>query len=370
LASLPLSTLKTRIFARATRESLLRMARTLALDEVMERNTYAIIGAIRGCSRASAADLVPQLSDTELRSIGRELGLDEGPREAWVSAILALTDDAAAPLPAPAPRELQGPLAPRATPAPEPSAPRPAPQTPPAAAPHRPLAPATPPLPVREARPSTFAELFAARQASPGPAVGSRPPQEQLVLAPSPAGPARSRRGAAGPGRLPGKDDEDFVAIDFETADHGRDSACAVALVRVERGAIVAKQTSLILPPRGVFTNAHIHGITAAHVRGAPTFGQLWPTLAPLLDGVAYLVAHNAPFDRSVLRACCAAAGLAEPTLPFECSVQMARRVWNLQSVTLPVLCRMLDIALVHHDAASDAEACARVVLAARALRR
>ena len=31
-----------------------------------------------------------------------------------------------------------------------------------------------------------------------------------------------------------------FVAIDFETADYGRDSACALALVRVEAGSISA----------------------------------------------------------------------------------------------------------------------------------
>ena len=30
-----------------------------------------------------------------------------------------------------------------------------------------------------------------------------------------------------------------FAAIDFETADYGRDSACAVAVVRVEGGVIV-----------------------------------------------------------------------------------------------------------------------------------
>jgi len=33
-----------------------------------------------------------------------------------------------------------------------------------------------------------------------------------------------------------------YVALDFETADQGRDSACAIGLVRVERGAIVAKE--------------------------------------------------------------------------------------------------------------------------------
>ena len=32
-----------------------------------------------------------------------------------------------------------------------------------------------------------------------------------------------------------------FVAIDFETADYGRDSACALALVRVEAGVIVQR---------------------------------------------------------------------------------------------------------------------------------
>ena len=41
-----------------------------------------------------------------------------------------------------------------------------------------------------------------------------------------------------------------FVAIDFETADQGRDSACSVGLVRVENGAIVKTAVQLIQPPR------------------------------------------------------------------------------------------------------------------------
>ncbi|MEK7383088.1 MAG: hypothetical protein AAB262_07355, partial [Elusimicrobiota bacterium] len=41
-----------------------------------------------------------------------------------------------------------------------------------------------------------------------------------------------------------------FVAIDFETADTGRDSACSVGLVRVENGTIVQKVVQLIRPPR------------------------------------------------------------------------------------------------------------------------
>jgi DNA polymerase-3 subunit epsilon len=156
-----------------------------------------------------------------------------------------------------------------------------------------------------------------------------------------------------------------FTAIDFETADNGRDSACAVALVRVEDGRVVAREARLIRPPRRTFLFTHIHGITWHQVATAPTFGEVWPTLAPLIDGVAFLAAHNAPFDKSVLNACCAAAGLPAPTTPFRCTVTLARQRWNLRPTKLPDVCRHLGIPLKHHDALSDAEACARIVISA-----
>lgn len=159
-----------------------------------------------------------------------------------------------------------------------------------------------------------------------------------------------------------------FVAIDFETADHGRDSACAVAMVRVEGDRIVLRETRLIRPPRRRFVFSYIHGIRWSDVEGEPSFQELWPGLEPILEGADFLVAHNAGFDRSVLRACCAVAGLALPATPFKCSATLSRRVWGaeLSSVRLPVVCERLSIPLRHHDPASDAEACARIVLAAR----
>jgi DNA polymerase-3 subunit epsilon len=77
------------------------------------------------------------------------------------------------------------------------------------------------------------------------------------------------------------------------------------------------------------------------------------------------LAAHNASFDRSVLETCCAAAGLRPPSLAFRCSMQLARSTWGLRPTTLPAVCAHLGIPLQHHDALSDAEACARVLLAA-----
>ena len=156
-----------------------------------------------------------------------------------------------------------------------------------------------------------------------------------------------------------------FVALDFETADYSPDSACALGLVRVENHQIVQRTYSLIKPPRRRFVFTYLHGITWEDVAHQPTFGELWPTYSPMLEGIDFLAAHNASFDRSVLHRCCAAAGLEPPEIPFRCTVQLARRTWNLKPTKLNNVCDHLGITLKHHHAASDAEACALIVIAA-----
>jgi DNA polymerase-3 subunit epsilon len=156
-----------------------------------------------------------------------------------------------------------------------------------------------------------------------------------------------------------------FAAIDFETADYGRDSACAVAVVRVEGLTIVDRTYYYIRPPRQQFVFSYLHGISWSDVVDAPTFRQLWPSLRKTLDGVEFLAAHHASFDRSVLRTCCERARLSAPSHAFQCTVRLARTVWNIYPTTLPDVCRHLRIPLRHHDASSDAEACARIVIAA-----
>ena len=157
-----------------------------------------------------------------------------------------------------------------------------------------------------------------------------------------------------------------FVAIDFETADYHRDSACAVGLVRVENHRIVERTYSLIKPPRKRFVFTYLHGITWEDVANQPNFGELWPTYSPMLEGIDFLAAHNASFDRSVLQRCCAVAGLQPPPIPFRCTVQLARQTWNIYPTKLNHVCDHLGITLKHHQAASDAEACALIVLAAQ----
>lgn len=156
-----------------------------------------------------------------------------------------------------------------------------------------------------------------------------------------------------------------FAAIDFETADYWHDSACSVAVVRVEDNKIVERVHHFIRPPRKEFIFTHVHGITWEDVADAPKFCQIWPDLSKIIAGVEFLAAHNAPFDRAVLDKCCGKARLRMPDVPFQCTMRLAREVWGIRPTKLSDVCKHLRISLRHHDAKSDAEACAKIIIEA-----
>jgi DNA polymerase III subunit epsilon len=157
-----------------------------------------------------------------------------------------------------------------------------------------------------------------------------------------------------------------FVAIDFETADHGSDSACAVGLVRVSGATIVKRNYYLIRPTRTSFFFTPVHGITWKHVQRQPTFEMLWPKISHLLNGADFIASHSASFDRRVLVSCCRAAMVPPPEVRYVCTVKLARRVWDIHPTSLSNVCGYLGLSLKHHEALSDAEACAGIVIAAR----
>ena len=159
-----------------------------------------------------------------------------------------------------------------------------------------------------------------------------------------------------------------FVALDFETANRSRDSACAISVVRVEKGRIVKTVSRLIRPPSMEFEFTYIHGITARDVKDAPTYASLHHEILDLMDGADFVAAHNASFDKSVMNALCQRWRLAAPKLIWECTVKLARKEWGLYPTKLPDVCRHLGIPLKHHNATSDATACAQIVLAAQSL--
>jgi DNA polymerase III subunit epsilon len=156
-----------------------------------------------------------------------------------------------------------------------------------------------------------------------------------------------------------------FLAIDFETANYSKNSACAIGLVRVENNIITEKQTHLIKPPTSWFVFTDIHGITWSDVKDSPTFGELWPLIKPMFDGADFLVAHNSSFDEGVLRASCAEYGIEYPDIPFQCTVKISRKIWNIYPTKLNLVCEHFNIPLDHHNAASDTEACAQIMMLA-----
>lgn len=156
-----------------------------------------------------------------------------------------------------------------------------------------------------------------------------------------------------------------FVAIDFETANYQPNSACAVGVVKVVNGEIADKASYLIRPPTREFRFTYIHGLTWLDVVEEADFGEIWAKLAPFLAGAEFLAAHNASFDRRVLEACCASFGIIMPSLPFRCTVQVARRTWGIYPTKLSNVCERLAIELNHHEALSDAMACAKIMIAA-----
>ncbi|KAA9086636.1 exonuclease domain-containing protein [Microbacterium radiodurans] len=159
----------------------------------------------------------------------------------------------------------------------------------------------------------------------------------------------------------------DFTAIDFETANSSSASACSVGLVRVRNGEVVASAGWLIRPPAGhdrfFDINVSIHGITPDRVRSAATWREQLPDLLAFI-GDDVLVAHNAGFDVAVLRRACEATAAALPAIRSLCSVQLARKTYQLDSYRLPLVAAavgFLDFA--HHDALADALACAHIVI-------
>ncbi|MCP2637847.1 exonuclease domain-containing protein [Microbacterium sp. HD4P20] len=165
----------------------------------------------------------------------------------------------------------------------------------------------------------------------------------------------------------------DFTAIDFETANSSSASACAVGLVRVRDGEVVDKTGWLIRPPAGhdVFfeLNTRIHGIRAEDVVHAPTWTQQLGALTAFA-GDDVLVAHNAGFDMSVIKRACDATGDECPPYRYACSLQVARKVYQLDSYRLPFVAAEAGFPdFAHHNATADALACAHVMIdAARRL--
>jgi len=158
-----------------------------------------------------------------------------------------------------------------------------------------------------------------------------------------------------------------FTAIDFETATADQNSACAVGLVVVEHGIIVEEFYSLIQPPNNqyMWQTTRVHGIRPKDTAQAPTFKDLFPQIYPLINN-RIMVAHNELFDRGVLRKTMNYYNLPYDHLglmdKWECTFKIYQGK-GFKPARLNACCEVLGIELNHHEALSDARACAQLYL-------
>ncbi|SCX00270.1 3'-5' exonuclease [Flavobacterium saliperosum] len=151
---------------------------------------------------------------------------------------------------------------------------------------------------------------------------------------------------------------DSFTAIDFETAQGYRWSICQVGLVRIENGIITKELDILVQPPDNYYWSnfTMIHGISARDTVNAPTFNKIWHMIAPFIED-QNVIAHNGfGFDFPVLNKTLEYYGMATPDYNKFCT-------YKIYKSNLANLCNEYNIPLNHHDALSDARACAELYL-------
>lgn len=146
-----------------------------------------------------------------------------------------------------------------------------------------------------------------------------------------------------------------YTAIDFETAVGNRNSICQVGLVRIENGVLTDKVNLLVKPPNNEYhyRNIQVHGITEQMTRNSLTFDKIWHQIKPFIEN-QNIVAHNMPFDYSCLKQTLEFYSIEVPEVEKHCT-------YKIYGKNLNTLCSEYNIELNHHDALSDALACARL---------
>jgi DNA polymerase III subunit epsilon len=156
-----------------------------------------------------------------------------------------------------------------------------------------------------------------------------------------------------------------FTAIDFETAIGFH--PCSVGIVTVENGVIIDEFVTLIRPPNNAYSpyTIAVHGIYPRDTINAKTFAQVYPEIKKRLQN-RVIVAHNESFDRNVLAKSMALFGLDYQELNiaprWECTVKIYKSK-GVKPTKLSDCCREMNIKLNHHEALSDARACAKLYL-------
>ena len=157
----------------------------------------------------------------------------------------------------------------------------------------------------------------------------------------------------------------DFIAIDFETANEKRASACSLGITVVKDNKIVEEKYWLIKPRPFRFEprNIIIHGVREEDVINEREFDEIWSEIKPYLEN-NLVIAHNASFDFSVLRNTLDVYDLEYPSLDYGCTLVASKLFYRyLNNHKLNTVNRHLGYKFNHHHASADASAAANILI-------
>lgn len=159
---------------------------------------------------------------------------------------------------------------------------------------------------------------------------------------------------------------DNFAAIDFETANFERGSACSVGIVVVRDGKVADTFYSLIQPEPNYYNYwcTRVHGLTRKDTDDAPIFPEVWKKVAPMVEGLP-LVAHNSPFDEGCLKSIFKIYQMDYPDYHFYDTLKASRKkLPDLENHQLHTVSAACGFCLEnHHHALADAEACAAIAI-------
>ncbi len=156
-----------------------------------------------------------------------------------------------------------------------------------------------------------------------------------------------------------------FVAFDLEMPGQRELRISAIGITVVENGEIVDSFYHLVNPETEFEPYViELVGITPEMVKNEPTFPEIWREIEDIMSS-GVLVAHGAPGDLRALCGCLDHYGIKwKDKLSYVCTCDVGLQFFpHLEHYSLNYLCEHIDVDLQHHNALSDSEGCARLML-------
>jgi DNA polymerase-3 subunit epsilon len=155
----------------------------------------------------------------------------------------------------------------------------------------------------------------------------------------------------------------DFVAIDFETANEKRISACAIGLAFVKNDKFVYTTYHYIKPPdteKFNTINVSLHGITQEDVEYMSTFDELWERELKQYFNKQLIIFHNSSMDLSILKQLFELYSIKDYSIKYVDTMRIAANAGLPKKLTDLAKHFSIEVEKLH-DPEEDAKLCAQV---------